>query len=51
MGMTNPLGGMGIKVTTYHDISKGLENKCLVYIGPQGQNKMTKLANENMKVA
>ena len=30
MGMTNALSVM---VTTYHDISRGLENKYLVYIG------------------
>ena len=33
VGMTKPLGVMGIEVTTYHDISRGLEKKCLVYIG------------------
>ena len=33
MGMTKPLCVMGIAVTAYHDISRGLENKCLVYIG------------------
>ena len=27
MGMAKPLGVMGIEVTTYHDISRGLENK------------------------
>ena len=26
MGMTKPLGVMGIEVTTYHDISIGLKN-------------------------
>ena len=33
MGMTTPLGVMGIVVTKYLDISRGLENKYLVYIG------------------
>ena len=33
MGMAKPLSVIGIEVTTFHDISRGLENKCLVYIG------------------
>ena len=33
MEMMKPLGVMGIEVNTYHDISRGLENKCHVYIG------------------